>query len=422
MGIIRKAKTSYWRQSRAVLFEISDMLGRLFQSATLVLLFGMLSLSADAAPITITDLENRTITLKDTPQRIVVGNYILNFLMVGGAESLKKVVALPQDGWQATRFGEYTALTKSFPEIKKIPSIGGYHDNILNTEKIISLKPDLLLINKSQYADNNKRIEVLQKAGIPTVVLDYHALTAANHTQSTKILGELLNQKSTAESLNRRYLEIADIVRERVSKLPESAKARRVYVETGSKGPGEYGNTYNKGVLWGGILNQLQANNIAADMKQPYAVLTLEPKMNGKISFTYCRGKNSNTTMFVWDTMGNNDLGYFVTANSTFFDETADAGLDPLPHTVTVNVRMGHKYYIFGAETGANTDFYGLAFTPYSDANYGGSTGIENVVTDTMAKPADGKIYTIDGRYVGKDKNALGKGLYIMDGKKFVAE
>lgn len=147
---------------------------------------------------------------------IVVGNYILNFLMVGGTESLKKVVALPQDGWQATRFGEYTALTKSFPEIKKIPSIGGYHDNILNTEKIISLKPDLLLINKSQYADNNKRVEVLQKAGIPTVVLDYHALTAANHTQSTKILGELLNQKSTAESLNRRYLEIAGIVRSRL--------------------------------------------------------------------------------------------------------------------------------------------------------------------------------------------------------------
>ena len=144
MGIIRKAKTSYRRQSPAVLFEISDMLGRLFQTATLVLLFGILSLSAAAAPLTVTDLENRTITLKDTPQRIVVGNYILNFLMVGGAESLKKVVALPQDGWQATRFGEYTALTKSFPEIKKIPSIGGYHDNILNTEKIISLKPDLL--------------------------------------------------------------------------------------------------------------------------------------------------------------------------------------------------------------------------------------------------------------------------------------
>ncbi len=186
----------------------------------------------------------------------------------------------------------------------------------------------------------------------------------------------------------------------------------------------DYGINLQMGSAWNRESNDAvwTLESVYAGMKQPYAVLTLEPKMNGKISFTYCRGKNSNTTMFVWDTMGNNDLGYFVTANSTFFDETADAGLDPLPHTVTVNVRMGHKYYIFGAETGANTDFYGLAFTPYSDANYGGSTGIENVVTDTMAKPADGRIYTIDGRYVGKDKNALGKGLYIMDGKKFVAE
>ena len=162
--------------------------------------------------------------------------------------------------------------------------------------------------------------------------------------------------------------------------------------------------------------------SVYAGMKQPYAVLTLTPKKNGQISFTYCRGKNSNTTMFVWDTMGNNDLGYFVTANSTFFDETADADLPILPHTVTVNVRMGHKYYIFGAETGANTDLYSLAFTPYSDANYGGTTGIENVVTSTVATPADGKIYTIDGRYVGKEKANLGKGLYIMDGKKFVVK
>lgn len=229
-----------------------------------------------SASVTLTDLENRTVTVKDAPERIVVGNYILNFLMVGGAESFKKVVALPQDGWQTTRFGEYAALTKSFPEIKTIPSIGGYHDNILNTEKILSLKPDLVLINKSQYADNNKRIEVLAKAGIPTVVLDYHTLTAENHTKSTRILGELLQRQNTAAKLNARYLEIASIVHERLKTVSAADKARRVYVEIGNKGPGEYGNTYNKGVLWGGILNELQTGNIARDMKQPYASLSRE--------------------------------------------------------------------------------------------------------------------------------------------------
>ena len=85
-------------------------------------------------------------------------------------------------------------------------------------------------------------------------------------------------------------------------------------------------------------------------------------------------------------------------------------------------MQKDHVYWIFGAEEGANTDFYGLAFTGYHDSNYNGSTGIENVVTGTTGSPADGKIYTIDGRYAGKDKAALGKGLYIMNGKKFVVK
>ena len=149
-------------------------------------------------------------------------------------------------------------------------------------------------------------------------------------------------------------------------------------------------------------------------------MLTLTPKKNGKISYTYCRGNNNNTTMYVWDTSASDGLGAFVSANSTFFDDVDDSGLDPVAHTVTVNVRKDHVYYIFGAETGANTDFYSLAFTAYADAGY--STGIENIVTSTVATPTTGKIYTIDGRYVGKDKDALVKGLYIMDGKKFVVK
>lgn len=35
---------------------------------------------------------------------------------------------------------------------------------------------------------------------------------------------------------------------------------------------------------------------------------------------------------------------------------------------------------------------------------------------------ADGKIYSIDGRFVGKDMNNLAKGIYIMNGKKFAVK
>ena len=153
-------------------------------------------------------------------------------------------------------------------------------------------------------------------------------------------------------------------------------------------------------------------------MKQPYAVLTLEPKVSGKISLCYSRGKNS-TTLYVFDTTAKDGLGAYVMANSVLFDDVDGA---VMPHSSVVNVTKGHKYYIFGAETGANIDFYSFGFTSYSDSNYGGTTGIENVVTGNDATVNDGKIYTIDGRYIGKDKENLGKGLYIMNGKKFVVK
>ncbi len=49
------------------------------------------------------------------------------------------------------------------------------------------------------------------------------------------------------------------------------------------------------------------------------------------------------------------------------------------------------------------------------------TTGISNlIINETQSEPADNRIYSIDGRYVGKDASSLGKGLYIRNGKKFV--
>lgn len=47
--------------------------------------------------------------------------------------------------------------------MKDLPSIGGYHDDILNAEKILSLHPDVLLIGRTQYAENSQRIKTFEK-------------------------------------------------------------------------------------------------------------------------------------------------------------------------------------------------------------------------------------------------------------------
>ena len=224
----------------------------------------------------LTDLAGRSVVLSRMPQRFVVANYIANFLFVGGEKAVDQIVGITADGWESTRYAEYVRLTQAFAQLKNIPSIGGYHDDILNTEKILSLKPDVVILGQTQYAQNAQRLRLLEKAGIAVVVLDYHAMTLQNHVKSTQLLGKLLNRESVAEEQINRYTETIQTIQTRIAKADNKAKQVPVYVECGNLGVGSYGNSYNKTVLWGGILRRLQVNNIAADMPAPYASLSRE--------------------------------------------------------------------------------------------------------------------------------------------------
>ena len=112
-----------------------------------------LSLPASAA----TDLAGRQLSLSKRPKTFVVANYIANFLFVGGSQAVNQIVGLTADGWQQMRYAEYVRLTEAFPVLKDIPSIGGYHDDILNTERILAIKPDVVLLGRTQYAANAQR-------------------------------------------------------------------------------------------------------------------------------------------------------------------------------------------------------------------------------------------------------------------------
>lgn len=217
-------------------------------------------------PYTFTDIEDREITIEKQPETFIVGNYILNFMLIGGKESLDKVVGMPLDGWQETRYGEYEAMTKSFPEILDKTSIGGYHDDVLNSELILQLKPDVLLINRSQYTENETSIPVFEKAGIKVVVLDYHKMKLENHVKSTEILGVLLGKEDVAKEMIADYTNAIDMVNSRIKDSGE--EGRKTYVELGSKGIGEYGNSYT-GCLWGSIIDNVGGINIADSVLDP---------------------------------------------------------------------------------------------------------------------------------------------------------
>ena len=60
-------------------------------------------------------------------------------------------------------------------------------------------------------------------------------------------------------------------------------------------------------------------------------------------------------------------------------------------------------------------DFLNIIETPELD---GGTSGIAATVAFAV-KPSD-HIYTLDGRYVGTDMSNLGKGVYVVNGKKVI--
>ena len=229
-----------------------------------------------AAGDAVTDVLNRTVTLPAHPKRIVVADYLANFVLTAGPESLAKVCAVAADHWETARTGEYQVFTDAYPVLKTLPSVGGYHDNLLNTEKILALKPDVLLTSITKFRDNAQRMALLEKAGIAVVVIDYHAMTAENHTRSTYLIGRITDTDDRALSLVREMTMGTDMLQSRLADIPENEKHRPVYVELGNLGVAAVGNSYNKTILWGAMLASVAAGNIAADNPAPWGALTRE--------------------------------------------------------------------------------------------------------------------------------------------------
>lgn len=306
--------------------------------------------------ISFTDLAGRRVTLAKRPERFVVANYILNFLMISGASGVDKIVGLTQDGWLETRRGEYTLLKDAFPALMDKPSIGGYHDSILNSEKILALKPDVVLVNRTQFADNTGRLRIFEAAGIPVVVLDYHSMTLANHTTSTEILGRLLGREDVARAQCERYRSVLQEIASRIAKLDDSRKHTRVYIEAGNRGVAEYGNSYNRTVLWGAILENLAADNLARDMKQPYGALDRE----------FVVGRNPQVIIMAGSLWENVDSSDFMRMGLTVSEGTAQkrlAGFAKRPMWQNLDALKNGRFY--GIDHGSLRCMMDYAFSIY---------------------------------------------------------
>ncbi|MCC6717360.1 MAG: ABC transporter substrate-binding protein [Acetobacteraceae bacterium] len=218
-----------------------------------------------AAPLAVTDALGRQITLKATPERIVVNFNFEEFTAVGTPAAWDRVVGMSKALWADWRPSVFRRYQVPIPRLAAMPDIGQTGDGSFSVEKVIALRPDLLLLSEWGYSSLKPQVAQLEALGIPVVVIDYNAQLPERHVASTRALGVVTGQPARGEALAALYLDkLADIQRRAARGVANSGGIRpKVYVELGQAGADTVGNTYWRG-MWGRMLDLIGAENIAA--------------------------------------------------------------------------------------------------------------------------------------------------------------
>ena len=229
-------------------------IGAAFAGAMLV------SFSAFAQNTIVTDALGRSVAFNGPINRVITTFNYEEFTAIAGLDGWKRVVAMSRTPWEGWRPAIFSRYTKVIPNLQAMPDVGHMEDNTFSAEKVIAMKPDVLLMAEWGFSSAKTQVQQIEAAGIQIVVIDYNAQTLERHLASTRAIGKVMGTESRAEELAVLYeTQYRDIIA-RVAKAQGPRKS--IYVELGQAGPETIGNTYNN-TMWGKIITTLNADNLA---------------------------------------------------------------------------------------------------------------------------------------------------------------
>jgi len=232
------------------------------------LLGGLATLPALAAPAlaqprTITDVAGRTVKLNRPAQRVVVGFYFEDFTAIAGADAWNRVVGISRTLWADWRPNNYALYTKAVPRIADAADVGATDNNTFSAEKIIALRPDLVILSQDTFGRVSEAVAQFEMLGISVLVADYNAQTLERHLATTRAIGAAMGTEDRAGALAREYQAATEDTARRVLAAKAAGTCTpRVYFELGQGGASVVGNSY-QGTMWGRITENLGAQNIA---------------------------------------------------------------------------------------------------------------------------------------------------------------
>ncbi|MFT3663356.1 MAG: ABC transporter substrate-binding protein [Gordonia sp. (in: high G+C Gram-positive bacteria)] len=182
---------------------------------------------AAAGSVTVTDIAGRQVTLKAPVERMVLGEGRLLYLtaLLDKEDPISGVVGWPDDlkkTDQAT-FDKYEA---KFPEIDRIPEIGSFTQGTVSQEKVIDLRPDVVIMTKDNYkgAQEIGAVATLEKVGIPTVVVDFRDEPLKSTVPGIELLGKITGREAQAAAFTEFYDAQMKTITDRVAKTSTRPK------------------------------------------------------------------------------------------------------------------------------------------------------------------------------------------------------
>lgn len=260
---------------------------KIFKVALFLMLISSSSFSKE---VILKDVLDREVKLNLPVKRIALGFYYTDFLAVGGVKALGKVVGFSKTVWTDWTPASWELYSKTLPQLNFLADFGEVEVGTFSVEKVLSLKPDLLILAAWQYQVLEFDLEPIIEANIPIIVLDYNKEKVELHAKSTELLGVITGEEKRAKELIDFYKNTANEVASRIEKaqLPKP----KIYIEFGNKGPNETGFTYGKD-MWGALIDLAGGENIAAPFVKQWAPINPEQVLISKPDVIMIAGRET---------------------------------------------------------------------------------------------------------------------------------
>jgi len=206
-------------------------------------------------------------------------------MAVNGPNSYDQVVAFSKSDW-ALRTRQWALYQAAIPRLNALVDVGSLYNQSFDFERLLTTKPDLLILAKWQLDGFTNYLPILQQLKIPYIVIDFNQGVDVK-LASIHLMGQALGHPERAEQLANAYQQSLNDTQRRIrqANLPKPI----TYMELGDKGPDEYGSSYGASV-WGPLLELAAADNIASGIVNNPAPLAIEYVLTKKPEVIFLAG------------------------------------------------------------------------------------------------------------------------------------